>query len=651
MNRDIAFKEIAVVIQGGVSDKYTLEVLQSIKKHLPGSFIILSTWEGTKEIKGVDLQINNTDPGATILNKEGQLNNINRQIVSTINGLKEAIRLGYNYALKIRTDTKLTSCNFKQYFGKFDFRWNQFKLFEERIVICNKYVRPSIIFPFHISDWALFGKSTDLFNLFDIPPEPSLYTDWFRHNPLTAEHKTHIFKDFRHRYCAEQYIWTKCLSKKFNIKFEHMFDFSNDNTTISDLALSNNFVVLSDNQFGIKYLKHKTNSDFCIDFQDWLNLYSMKSDDEYHENLNGEDLTVAAIRRCKTRIYDLRRKVQCKVSLAKNIRRLLIANIRLFFIRTVSHHLNVIIEKKRFKILFHNIPITNWIAKSQDRIELFSSTKKTTPLPKFDKSFNRYVVWELATGETTLFAQNIQTISSTPDSTLFIFLRESAKQVFDLITDNKYHSVLASAVGLKRQPLPYLSYSDGKEIKYLLPDSFWNWFWNTKKTFLSAVSEKYGIEAGIISKFEKDERLVSLLQKKLETHGIDPNNFVILSPEANSIDGLSDLFWVHLAKKLRENKIDIVINSHSQSLMLPGSVSFNLSLADLLQLSIMAKRVYMLRSGLCEFLSQSGTPLTVFYPSKTRLPNFFENYSCEQYLTYSKITEHIVENDRCDIYI
>lgn len=88
MNRDIAFKEIAVVIQGGVSDKYTLEVLQSIKKHLPGSFIILSTWEGTKEIKGVDLQINNTDPGATILNKEGQLNNINRQIVSTINGLK-----------------------------------------------------------------------------------------------------------------------------------------------------------------------------------------------------------------------------------------------------------------------------------------------------------------------------------------------------------------------------------------------------------------------------------------------------------------------------------------------------------------------------------------------------------------------------------
>lgn len=142
-----------------------------------------------------------------------------------------------------------------------------------------------------------------------------------------------------------------------------------------------------------------------------------------------------------------------------------------------------------------------------------------------------------------------------------------------------------------------------------------------------------------------------MLQKKLETHGIDPNNFVILSPEANSIDGLSDLFWVHLAKKLRENKIDIVINSHSQSLMLPGSVSFNLSLADLLQLSIMAKRVYMLRSGLCEFLSQSGTPLTVFYPSKTRLPNFFENYSCEQYLTYSKITEHIVENDRCDIYI
>ena len=113
--RHIDSSEISVVVQGAISDKFTKRVLVSIRKYLPKSEIILSTWKGS-DVSGLsyDILIENEDPGAIILFPQWkQYHNLNRQIVSTQNGIAKASK---KYILKIRTDIVLKNRGFLQYF-------------------------------------------------------------------------------------------------------------------------------------------------------------------------------------------------------------------------------------------------------------------------------------------------------------------------------------------------------------------------------------------------------------------------------------------------------------------------------------------------------------------------------------------------------
>lgn len=94
----IKFEEISIVVQGPVQPTITENALRSIREHLPGGEIILSTWEGT-DCSGLeyDLLVLNQDPGVL----PPAMLNTNRQIVSTVNGLKRVTR---KYAVKFRTD-------------------------------------------------------------------------------------------------------------------------------------------------------------------------------------------------------------------------------------------------------------------------------------------------------------------------------------------------------------------------------------------------------------------------------------------------------------------------------------------------------------------------------------------------------------------
>ena len=72
--------------------------------------------------------------------KISKKNNINRQIVSTREGLKKSRT---RYSLKIRTDFIVENLNFLRYFGKFG-KWDSqsdLRLFDERI-ICAGADRP-----------------------------------------------------------------------------------------------------------------------------------------------------------------------------------------------------------------------------------------------------------------------------------------------------------------------------------------------------------------------------------------------------------------------------------------------------------------------------------------------------------------------------
>ena len=109
----ILSKDISVVVQGPIhtQDNLTKRVLESVRTHLPDAELILSTWKGSN-VDGLDCDVLllNDDPGAI----NGR-NNVNRQIVSTRNGLQKATR---TYAVKLRTDMQLTGTGFIDFSSK-----------------------------------------------------------------------------------------------------------------------------------------------------------------------------------------------------------------------------------------------------------------------------------------------------------------------------------------------------------------------------------------------------------------------------------------------------------------------------------------------------------------------------------------------------
>jgi hypothetical protein len=108
--RSLSGSDVAIVIQGRVIEKYnfTLETIEIYKKIYPNARVILSTWNSTNPETVQKARL----LGATVVITEEPVPipgtwNLNLQILSTSQGIKEADRLGATYALKTRTDQRL----------------------------------------------------------------------------------------------------------------------------------------------------------------------------------------------------------------------------------------------------------------------------------------------------------------------------------------------------------------------------------------------------------------------------------------------------------------------------------------------------------------------------------------------------------------
>lgn len=176
------FKDITVVVQGPVQtlngrqqeEGITYQCILSIRHHLPGAHIILSTWEG-QDLTGLDYDelVLNVDPGCNVrnikLNGEKQKYNNNRQIVSSYNGLKQ---VRTKYAMKLRSDNYLTSNSVVALQKKYTQRVNKYRFLKERVVVSEMFSRRYAKgFPvaFHISDFFYFGLAEDVLALWDMP--------------------------------------------------------------------------------------------------------------------------------------------------------------------------------------------------------------------------------------------------------------------------------------------------------------------------------------------------------------------------------------------------------------------------------------------------------------------------------------------------
>lgn len=258
-------KDISVVVQGAVDPVNTPICLNSIRKVFPRAEIILSTWENTSlDNLTYDVALLNKDPGGWKDSRTGIANNLNRQLVSTIAGLKRASN---KYCIKVRSDIRFLSNRFLNYYNKYPKFEPEFKLFRNRILFSSYFfkrflgeadywVEPT---PFHLSDWFVFGERTDLLMLFDIPLANEPYnTNYLRiHAKMTS--KDNMF-GASHQYAPEQYILLNCLRKNVDklIKMDHIADFTIDNITFSDRFVANNFIVLNPSQIKMYCLKNGT---------------------------------------------------------------------------------------------------------------------------------------------------------------------------------------------------------------------------------------------------------------------------------------------------------------------------------------------------------------------------------------------------------
>lgn len=209
------YSDISVVIRGlivgnGDSDpkkQFTKLSLLSVRKHLPGAQIILSTWKGS-DVSGLDYdEVVFSDPPTDIffMQPDGtrKFMAINNQIITAHAGLERVTR---PFALLTRSDMTLTGTSFIQYFEQF----NQDVpggIVKKRIVMLPTYnPRRSPVFNllFNPSDWFYFGLAEDVKKLFNIP----LMGD----QDLFGEKIDGCYKH-ELNYEAEQYTWSAFVKK------------------------------------------------------------------------------------------------------------------------------------------------------------------------------------------------------------------------------------------------------------------------------------------------------------------------------------------------------------------------------------------------------------------------------------------------------
>lgn len=243
-------KDISVVVQGAVDKMNTPKCIHSLRKHLPGAQIVLSSWVGT-DISNllVDDIVLSADPGGF----KDKLcttftNNTLRQIVSTQAGIKKAVG---KYILKIRSDLIFRSCDFLKWFTAYPDHNLEKPVFSQRIIFSSFFTKAFCStetvdqpLPFHVSDWFVFGTAEDIRFLYDIdlPQEP--YNSWYLSEINYQSVKPNLL-GATHRYAPEQYIFYSACAKVYpEIKFDHYMDYTRENIQWSDRLIANNCIIL-----------------------------------------------------------------------------------------------------------------------------------------------------------------------------------------------------------------------------------------------------------------------------------------------------------------------------------------------------------------------------------------------------------------------
>lgn len=166
------FQKFAIVLQGPIDtkDDFTLNTVCFYKSMYPSAAIIVSTWDDENE----EVLRKLAENGAVIVKSRkpdySGVRNINFQIVNSLAGLLKARELGYEYAVKTRTDQRLC----REYV--FCFILSMLKSFppaensvqKKRVAVMATHYG-NMFTPYFVSDFLYMGCTEDIIDIFSLP--------------------------------------------------------------------------------------------------------------------------------------------------------------------------------------------------------------------------------------------------------------------------------------------------------------------------------------------------------------------------------------------------------------------------------------------------------------------------------------------------
>lgn len=252
----IAPEHISVVIQGPLYRQLEVDrgieaCIASIRQHLPGAQVVVSTWVG-EDISGLDADIiiQSDDPGY-MRDCSGNILNTNRQLVSTREGLKAATR---PYAMKFRADHNLLSADLAQ-IGEYQSKPAHGHLFDKPVTITTLYVRNPLCYPmiYHASDLVSFGQRSDMLKIWD--KELFAYEELFNAKPNLNPMGNFIgYSAIRHN--PEQAFIVSLLHRQgIKAELEHPCQVNAADLALWDDVLSSDFNVINWDEAGVDFPK------------------------------------------------------------------------------------------------------------------------------------------------------------------------------------------------------------------------------------------------------------------------------------------------------------------------------------------------------------------------------------------------------------
>lgn len=260
----------AVILQGPIlyENDFTYETLliylKTFLSNNANVVVILSTWENENtdqiaRIKDLGIEIVLSEP------VEGGVANINKQIVTTKNGLQRAEELGCKYVLKTRTDQRLYAPNILEFLFNISTQFpldKDIKEQKERLIALSFNTFKNRLYG--VSDMFLFGRIEDVSKYWDIKENT--------YQPDT-EGKNR-FENFRSQ-CVETFVCRHYL--------ESLHTKTSDNIEDTYKAYARYFCFIDKEDVEMFWPKYSNmNSRWEpfenpaleeVKFRDWLNLY------------------------------------------------------------------------------------------------------------------------------------------------------------------------------------------------------------------------------------------------------------------------------------------------------------------------------------------------------------------------------------------